>query len=108
MLFSANVCIGGGDGDSECVDVESTWPYACVGRHVSFMPIDVSGWFLSYCECGRCSTSPCIEFGKCNEQKPPTEMNECLCNSSQPAPKLVAVMNDRQGNGGSDGDSGIE
>ena len=53
MLFSAYVYISGGDGDGdgECVDVESTWPYAWVGRHVSFMsfmPIDVSGWFLSY------------------------------------------------------------
>ena len=48
MFFSANVYIGGGDGDSECVDVESIWPYAWVGRDMSFMPIDVNGWFLSY------------------------------------------------------------
>ena len=87
MFFSANVYIGGGDGGSECVDVESIWLYAWVGRHVSFMsfmPIDVSGWFLSYWEGGRCNTSLCIEFGKCNEQKPPTEMKAFAILTSPP------------------------
>ena len=104
MFLSANVYIGGGDGDSECVDVESMWPYVWVGRHVSFIPIDVSGWFLSYWECGRCNTSLCFEFGKCNEQKPPTDMKAL---QFLPGPKPCS-SNDRQGNGGSDGESGID